>query len=199
MAEVQIKCDICNCTFARQEHLTRHTRSHTREKPFQCLQCSKSFSRLDVLQRHVSSHEQSASDLVGVSTRACRECAVSRVRCSKGSPCRRCHAKGLECTYPVQRKRKASADYRDADPIDLRNPAPQLRGPRPSSQHDAENSTMDPSVPPTSDQIWTPTINLASNAGFPQEPTGEAFRSVDNNFTLGTGFPEPVLGMSALN
>ncbi|KAJ4124467.1 hypothetical protein NW754_000162 [Fusarium falciforme] len=73
MAEAQIKCDICNCTFARQEHLTRHTRSHTREKPYRCLQCSKSFSRLDVLQRHISSHEQSASDLAGASARACRD------------------------------------------------------------------------------------------------------------------------------
>ncbi|RTE84487.1 hypothetical protein BHE90_000842 [Fusarium euwallaceae] len=200
MAEAQIKCDICNCTFARQEHLTRHTRSHTREKPYQCLQCSKSFSRLDVLQRHISSHEQSTSDLAGVSTRACRECATSRVRCSKGSPCRRCHAKNLECTYPVQRKRKASTDHRDADLIDPRDPAPQPGGPGPISQHDAENSTMNPSAPLTSGQIWTPTIDLTSNAGFSQEPTGVAFRSVDtNNFAIGPGFPEPVLGMSALN
>ncbi|RSM05272.1 hypothetical protein CDV31_009670 [Fusarium ambrosium] len=204
MAEAQIKCDICNCTFARQEHLTRHTRSHTREKPFQCLQCSKSFSRLDVLQRHISSHEQSASDLAGVSARACRECATSRVRCSKGSPCRRCHAKNLECTYPVQRKRKASADHRDAPnpgQIDLRGPAPQSRVPRTSGPDDAENSPINPGVQPTSGQvIWTPTINLESNAGFPQDPTGTAFRSVDaNNFALGPGFPEPVLGMSTLN
>lgn len=203
MAEAQIKCDICNCTFARQEHLTRHTRSHTREKPYRCLQCSKSFSRLDVLQRHISSHEQTASDLAGASVRACRECAISRVRCSKGSPCRRCHAKNLECTYPVQRKRKASADHRDdpsPDAIDLGNSAPQLRVPRPSGGHDAENSTMDPSVPLIDQVIWTPTINLTSNASFPQEPPGAAFRSVDaNNFSLSQGLPEPVLGMSALN
>ncbi|KAL2680513.1 hypothetical protein Neosp_008115 [[Neocosmospora] mangrovei] len=204
MAEAQIKCNICNCTFARQEHLTRHSRSHTREKPYRCIQCSKSFSRLDVLQRHISSHEQSASDPAGVSTRACRECAASRVRCSKGTPCRRCHAKNLECTYPMQRKRKASADHHDTpnpNPIDLGDSAPQSRVPRPSDEPGAESSAMDPSVPPSSHQtIWAPTINLASNTGFPLEPTGGTFHSVDtSNVALGPGFPEPVLGMSALN
>ncbi|KAI8715892.1 hypothetical protein NCS52_01098100 [Fusarium sp. LHS14.1] len=201
MAETQIKCDICNCTFARQEHLTRHTRSHTREKPYQCLQCNKTFSRLDVLQRHISSHEQSASDLAGVSARACRECAVSRVRCSKGSPCRRCHAKNLECAYPMQRKRKASADHRHAPNPDPGNSAPPSRVPRLGSEQDAEDSIIDSGVPPTSNQaIWAPAINLAGSAGFPLEPTGAAFRSVDtNNVALDPGFPEPVLGMSALN
>ena len=38
-----------------------------------------------------------------VSTRACTECARSRERCTKSSPCQRCLTKGLRCAYPQAR------------------------------------------------------------------------------------------------
>lgn len=41
----------CNMTFTRSEHLARHIRKHTGERPFQC-HCGKSFSRLDNLRQH---------------------------------------------------------------------------------------------------------------------------------------------------
>ncbi|KAK1446617.1 hypothetical protein CCUS01_12250 [Colletotrichum cuscutae] len=73
------KCDYCGSTFGRQEHLTRHKRSHTREKPFSCSACGKSFSRLDVLTRHATSHDEVASESRRpvASSRACQACAVS--------------------------------------------------------------------------------------------------------------------------
>lgn len=41
----------CRMVFTRSEHLARHVRKHTGERPFQC-HCVKSFSRLDNLRQH---------------------------------------------------------------------------------------------------------------------------------------------------
>ncbi|PCG94043.1 Zinc finger, C2H2 [Penicillium occitanis (nom. inval.)] len=45
-------CKFCRRRFARREHLLRHERTHTREKPFHC-RCGKSFTRRDLLSRHL--------------------------------------------------------------------------------------------------------------------------------------------------
>ncbi|KAF8464733.1 hypothetical protein DFH94DRAFT_640064, partial [Russula ochroleuca] len=41
----------CRMVFSRSEHLARHIRSHTGERPFTC-HCGKQFSRLDNLRQH---------------------------------------------------------------------------------------------------------------------------------------------------
>ncbi|KAJ2851125.1 hypothetical protein IWW36_001376 [Coemansia brasiliensis] len=48
----------CGQTFDRIEHLNRHTRRHTGEKPYCCLvsHCSKKFSRFDNMMQHVGTH-----------------------------------------------------------------------------------------------------------------------------------------------
>ncbi|KAL2821329.1 fungal-specific transcription factor domain-containing protein [Aspergillus cavernicola] len=57
------ECTRCDRTFARLEHLQRHERSHTKEKPFACDKCPKSFTRKDLLVRHERlTHSSSATD-----------------------------------------------------------------------------------------------------------------------------------------
>ncbi|KAG0136075.1 hypothetical protein HOY82DRAFT_576621 [Tuber indicum] len=43
----------CNLSFTRSEHLARHIRKHTGERPFNC-HCGRAFSRLDNLRQHSS-------------------------------------------------------------------------------------------------------------------------------------------------
>ncbi|KAF8860203.1 hypothetical protein BDZ45DRAFT_620024 [Acephala macrosclerotiorum] len=52
------KCRYCERRFSKAEHLKRHQRSHTGERPYTCPRCNKSFSRSDVLIRHLKNHPQ---------------------------------------------------------------------------------------------------------------------------------------------
>ncbi|KAI5949235.1 CAS5 [Candida theae] len=49
------KCPICNSRFQRPEHVKRHLKSHSSEKPFQCEEpnCGKCFNRKDNLKAHL--------------------------------------------------------------------------------------------------------------------------------------------------
>ncbi|KAE8310705.1 fungal-specific transcription factor domain-containing protein [Aspergillus transmontanensis] len=125
----QTKCSICHSTFRRPEHLKRHFRSHTKEKPFECTQCGRHFSRTDTLHRHELSHHtlgpeggKDRTHRITVKTfRACFKCAVARVRCSGGTPCIRCGNRSLECQYPTERRSKAKArkqSSRNQDSVD---------------------------------------------------------------------------------
>ncbi|KAJ4315960.1 hypothetical protein N0V84_008094 [Fusarium piperis] len=45
-------CRYCHKTFSKSEHLLRHERSHTGERPYQCNKCQRRYARSDVLLRH---------------------------------------------------------------------------------------------------------------------------------------------------
>ncbi|KAF2095246.1 STE-domain-containing protein [Rhizodiscina lignyota] len=48
----------CGRLFKRLEHLKRHVRTHTQERPYVCSLCNKAFSRSDNLAQHRRTHEQ---------------------------------------------------------------------------------------------------------------------------------------------
>ncbi|KAG0204945.1 hypothetical protein BGX33_008186 [Mortierella sp. NVP41] len=51
----------CRMVFTRSEHLARHARKHTGEKPFKCVVdgCSRMFSRFDNMVQHTQTHTKS--------------------------------------------------------------------------------------------------------------------------------------------
>ncbi|KAF9138974.1 hypothetical protein BGX30_008514 [Mortierella sp. GBA39] len=55
-------CPVSGCMkrFKRLEHLKRHTKTHTLERPFVCLTagCNKRFSRSDNLSQHIKTHQR---------------------------------------------------------------------------------------------------------------------------------------------
>ncbi|KAL7917589.1 hypothetical protein ACQKWADRAFT_306409 [Trichoderma austrokoningii] len=64
-------CPYCGRNFKRPEHLRRHCRTHTKEKPFVC-SCGAAFTRTDLLRRHeklahLGPHEPNATHLDGLS------------------------------------------------------------------------------------------------------------------------------------
>jgi len=50
------RCTECGKCFERKEHLVRHGRSHSGEKPFECIVCGRRFTQLSDLVRHNRIH-----------------------------------------------------------------------------------------------------------------------------------------------
>ena len=50
------ECDVCEKVFAKPSDLTRHMRTHTKEKPYECEVCEKRFALAGTLQNHMRIH-----------------------------------------------------------------------------------------------------------------------------------------------
>ncbi|CAM1509685.1 Fc.00g000200.m01.CDS01 [Cosmosporella sp. VM-42] len=109
------QCEFCGRCFARNEHLTRHQRIHTGERPFHCPHCRAGFQRPDVLAKHIQKlhrREGSAGDTSPQrpnerqhkpkdrerSRLACDQCRKRKLKCNNVRPCGSCQSKLLTCT-----------------------------------------------------------------------------------------------------
>ncbi|KAL2849033.1 hypothetical protein BJX68DRAFT_238131 [Aspergillus pseudodeflectus] len=203
-----IQCDVCQATFTRQEHLNRHARSHTTEKPFRCSTCGKRFARLDVLHRHSQSHAPKTIPKVG-SYRACKECAVSRVRCPRGNPCELCQQRELQCVYPMARKRKAgSAPTGAAPPSPVTGFSPGLSDPSREGETQISHSGPEAqglgNLSSTLDHVdgagWFPLdAPLDAPALLEDNPEVIPGNTTLNNQTLDKDFSEWVCSMPSVN
>ncbi|KZT10591.1 uncharacterized protein LAESUDRAFT_643540 [Laetiporus sulphureus 93-53] len=91
-------CPICPAKFTRTTHLSRHIRTHTREKLHECDRCHSQFTRSDLLTRH----KRSCSDQGHVNRsrrRSCQACADSKVKCDLQQPCSKCRNRSRDCIY----------------------------------------------------------------------------------------------------
>ncbi|KAM0134050.1 hypothetical protein ACHAO1_005878 [Botrytis cinerea] len=106
------QCRICQRTYERGDHLTRHMRSHENSRPFQCQRCTKSFNRVDLLNRHVATHERNLGQnrpeirRTERAGKACIACAAAKAKCEEQKPCLRCRTKDLVCEISQQSHKK---------------------------------------------------------------------------------------------
>ena len=59
--EKPFQCGICQRDFTRLDHLKEHKVTHTREKPYQCVLCPKRFAWRWTVRRHMKVHQQRES------------------------------------------------------------------------------------------------------------------------------------------
>ncbi|KAH7929236.1 hypothetical protein BV22DRAFT_1003039 [Leucogyrophana mollusca] len=109
------KCPVCQATFTRPQHVARHMRSHTGDRPYKCQYCGDQFARSDLLSRHVNkchANEKPASNTTTTrrkgsasasrattSKQACDQCVQSSLPCDGCNPCSKCVQRKCRCTY----------------------------------------------------------------------------------------------------
>ncbi|KAH7341776.1 hypothetical protein B0J17DRAFT_714946 [Rhizoctonia solani] len=61
-------CPVCQATFTRPQHVARHMRSHTGDRPYKCSVCNDSFGRSDLLKRHEKKMHSTVSSATSTPT-----------------------------------------------------------------------------------------------------------------------------------
>ena len=167
----------CNLSFTRSEHLARHIRKHTGERPFQC-HCNRRFSRLDNLRQHAQTvhvNEEIPTDsLAATGTRYQRAIRTDRVRpaprprtstmSSSGS-----HSRGHSRNLSTSSIGSTSSIYSNATDVRRRPPPLLMAG---------DNR---PTTPPTYSSYGAHSPNDLStptSATFPGTPGSPSFASV---------------------
>ncbi|KAI1773158.1 hypothetical protein F4818DRAFT_449256 [Hypoxylon cercidicola] len=159
----------CNLSFTRSEHLARHIRKHTGERPFQC-HCSRRFSRLDNLRQHAQTvhvnEDIPIDSLAATGTRFQRQIRTDRVRQpgrarastggSMGTPSRG-HAKSLS-TSSIS---SVGSNFSSRDDVRRRPPPLVMADPRSrlsiETYHHSPESAYAAYRPPSPSDFSTPT------------------------------------------
>ena len=155
-------CGQCSKSYARLDHLSRHVRMHTQEKPYQCQVCNKAFARADLLKRHTLGHSkddpQAKPTIIQHSrvSQACEACAGLHLKCEEEKPCKRCTKKNITCNFttayalPPPNGMVRSPDNmgypQDASPY--RESMQQMHQQLPPMQHVQQTQSIQPAPPP---------------------------------------------------
>ncbi|XP_061908357.1 zinc finger protein 341 isoform X2 [Entelurus aequoreus] len=54
---LKLKCNFCDKIFSKNFDLQQHIRSHTGEKPFQCIVCGRAFAQKSNVKKHMQTHK----------------------------------------------------------------------------------------------------------------------------------------------
>ncbi|KAF8815856.1 hypothetical protein BYT27DRAFT_7190878 [Phlegmacium glaucopus] len=108
------KCPVCEATFTRPQHVARHMRSHTGDRPYKCQYCGDQFARSDLLSRHVNKCHANEKPLPSTGVRrkgsasasrattskqVCDQCVQANTSCDGCNPCAKCIQRKFRCTF----------------------------------------------------------------------------------------------------
>ncbi|KAF2822746.1 hypothetical protein CC86DRAFT_70874 [Ophiobolus disseminans] len=197
----------CSLSFTRSEHLARHIRKHTGERPFQC-HCSRRFSRLDNLRQHAQTvhvnEDIPAESLAATGTRFQRQIRTDRVR----PPGNRSRANTLGSTGGHSRghSRNLSASSITSgmstisvaqSPDVRRRPPPLAMASDGAARARLSLNTMDAYNPPLMGSPGPQIVDYDSHSNAPTTPTSATFSAAAGSpARFGSAMQSPVSASS---
>ncbi|WVQ62243.1 uncharacterized protein L199_000382 [Kwoniella botswanensis] len=184
------KCPLCSATFTRPQHVGRHLRAHTGDRPYECKECPLRFARSDLLSRHVNKAHKPPDE--------------------NAPQDKKPNKKGRRKSFPASAMKKPNGNNQPNGDNNInqvrdkprsasfnQQPQPQLQAQRMYPHHPllAGSSSSTSSTGPMQVQTWStnPSQAFATTAGMTNlssSPYGQTFV----NPVTGTGNPNAILG-----